>query len=1775
MTELGQDRQFLGSSTEPEVKPLIKESAMRNFMTDPDTWDESMPKEVMAQINLQTKSSSNPRVDKMKMANNVFLASRSGLTMPEVEGNPQLKNSYARQVFGSKADVSDEEFFGMASQHLTDKDNEGMMIQQGFQNMVSNFEDIGSTDDWFRENRDELSLHEGWNNEHFDAYRENFRDMRNKIENTASKYTQEINGLEKAFASFHTGGSMTEEFAEDKQLRAIARKLTGVPKEERDLIMRIAAGRSASTEGAERRGSGLSSIAPKMGEQVFRGAQAFATATQNTVAGITNTAEDRLAGNIVRQIQDAFNGVVDPNLGAGYWTQGFMDFAQSAPRTAVAMTGGGIVLNALATANDLEREFIDNGVDPETARWMGAVGSLPHSALEYVSANLLLGRVPGSKLFLDKVPGLKKILGPIESYAQKKFLKMTARLGGHLGIQSVEQVGQELAQNFVRPVVQDIAGIFSELIPDVTSEQWDKEIGAIPGASFEVFAAMLPLIAFGGGHATFRDSQKGAAYLGNQDFLKAAGLGADQIELINSAPANEKGSVLAGLWTHRSGIGSREQRQAIEDLNQAVADTTGLMNLSGITPGAPSIEVARPEFMESLEGIPNTMTAHAIGLGVANLTEAQGLKDAWQNKKAEAKQAAQTGDENLMNIMQEAALLREAFEAATGTLSAKTHFEEEVAAGRMEAEPIYPAQINEDGVLEMVKKEPSEAPEATPAPVADPDAPLAAGYTVEKDADGNMAIKDPLNKDVGTASTQEDAANMVNQHAQEAKNAERSKRDTETRAKASVESSSIPAPERDGTPLAKGPLALNKKEMEAERQMAGSEPFDSPTRQRFLEVLNSAKLKDIPANTKALAKELLRKAFPITAEQHASLILEAIRLTNQFELLQTDAATAIDQGRFEKADRLQKQAESVRWDLDEVQEAADSAGTEISRALSIRRMRVNRGDFSLAVTLQRATIAKRESLTREEKALFTKLTNRVKKQDEEIERIQGELDAERKNVSKANAELFVAEGQKKRSPIAIEQARARREDLQKQLKALGFRMNDATNVIGLSVEAASIVAQIAETYIAEGTNNLSDLSAQMKETFPDLSDFDIFDALGNRVKRGVKAIKNEAKSRIRELTKQARFWAKISLAVDGIVEKGKTDKSSVQVKALRKIMVGMRIQAGKTIFDELQYKRVSLKIDQIIDHLESGLSIVPEPKTSSKRSEKLEGAFNELKELRREYRSSETLKQLNQMLEKGEDQIATERPQEKNERIRVIKDLIKAARKELMKKEKNESTRERLVARLDSLEGQIRTGIREAPAPSKVKSEKETVDIIGLRENIRELEALMRTQDSIQDLKDQLSGAKPFKVSAKEQTFIKSEALIEAIAKRSDLRREVARAVEARRKMTKKEIAKEIFLLPRATLATGDFSGAFRQFYMLGTRHPKTFVKAFAKAANAAIFQRTADEVLASIQSHPNHAQRLRHKLYIAEIDADISKNEEAFYSSMAERIWGFGRIVKASNRHMTTMGNLMRVAAFDQFIEKHPETTPEEKTAWAAFVNVASGRGDLKQFNRHAKLLSTAFFAPRWAISRFQAGGALFVPVNFKSKAVREEIAKVYASYLGTTLSFIMLASMIPGVSVGIDPEDSDFGKLVLGDTRFDIWGGMQQPARLIIGALLRGSDTIGIRDMNHKLDPTDAFFRFLRYKFSPTVNIALELWTGEDAIGRPTGVVKTAYSSVAPLIMQDTLETLWNTDFNFAKAGTVGLAAFVGISTQEHSPISNEELIKRAEKSFEKAQRKAQKNQ
>jgi len=455
-------------------------------------------------------------------------------------------------------------------------------------------------------------------------------------------------------------------------------------------------------------------------------------------------------------------------------------------------------------------------------------------------------------------------------------------------------------------------------------------------------------------------------------------------------------------------------------------------------------------------------------------------------------------------------------------------------------------------------------------------------------------------------------------------------------------------------------------------------------------------------------------------------------------------------------------------------------------------------------------------------------------------------------------------------------------------------------------------------------------------------------------------------------------------------------------------------------------------------------------------------------------------------------------------------------------------------------------------------------DLAALRQKAAEIRTMMRVEDTLTDLNHQIETG-DFKVTAR--PFVEPTPELERaqLAVRK-ARQNIRRAIEDLRPKTAGQKIDAGLNFLRTSKATADVSYALRQGAMLSARRPGAATTAFVKSLQAALSEHTAEQIDNAIRTHPNQYLRDRAGLYLAELGdgtGSVKPREEAFMSNAAENIPGWGRVVKGSERNMVTGLNLLRVAAFDGFLEAHPNATRAELEAWADYVNKASGRGDLGQSAGAARLLSSVFFAPRFAVSRFQTPWT--VVKYWKMPRVRNEIAKDMAAFYGTGIAALTLAGLA-GASVGTDPRDPDFGKVRFGDTRVDLWGGEVQAFRLLANMATNGYDRIKLaatdgKDMTNaeragieNYDPLDAAGRFARYKLAPSITMPHDLITGKDVTGQDTSRLKTAATAVLPMLWTDVYDAYHAYEGTGAKVGAaagtlIGGGMGLGVSTYPDS--------------------------
>jgi hypothetical protein len=122
-------------------------------------------------------------------------------------------------------------------------------------------------------------------------------------------------------------------------------------------------------------------------------------------------------------------------------------------------------------------------------------------------------------------------------------------------------------------------------------------------------------------------------------------------------------------------------------------------------------------------------------------------------------------------------------------------------------------------------------------------------------------------------------------------------------------------------------------------------------------------------------------------------------------------------------------------------------------------------------------------------------------------------------------------------------------------------------------------------------------------------------------------------------------------------------------------------------------------------------------------------------------------------------------------------------------------------------------------------------------------------------------------------------------------------------------------------------------------------------------------------------------------------------------------------------------------------------------------------------------------------------------------------------------LLNQIEGVEVEVDPRHNEFGKVKVGNTRYDFWAGYAQIARLIAQeasgqAMPKGGE---LYDINRK----EVLERYMRTKLSPPAGwgidvLGKETFLGEEMKFEPIFLAKDTLSRVVPMAMQDIVDAI-----------------------------------------------------
>lgn len=375
--------------------------------------------------------------------------------------------------------------------------------------------------------------------------------------------------------------------------------------------------------------------------------------------------------------------------------------------------------------------------------------------------------------------------------------------------------------------------------------------------------------------------------------------------------------------------------------------------------------------------------------------------------------------------------------------------------------------------------------------------------------------------------------------------------------------------------------------------------------------------------------------------------------------------------------------------------------------------------------------------------------------------------------------------------------------------------------------------------------------------------------------------------------------------------------------------------------------------------------------------------------------------------------------------------------------------------------------------------------------------------------------------------------------------------------------------VPRAAMASFDFSMGLRQGGQVAVRNFPDWVNAnkeSIKYVKNADYFKSEMKRIADDDAYETIVDKLGVRLPAVEGNSD----EIMASAHILEKVPVYGRGIEASDRAYSGGLTKLRYNIAKKWIDSLggpdqalKDLSEKDLRDIGEVINTSTGSGGKKGgfTEKHMQTLATTLFAPRLWASRLNAINPAYY-ARLSPIARRRAIENI-ASFMGAAGVVVGLADAA-GAEVEMDPRSSDFMKPKVGNTRFDVFGGLQQNvvffARMVTGEK-KNSSTGEIQTMGEGFgqpNRLDLAQDMLQNKLNPLLGYAarmLQSSDGEtgnpndrkDRFGEDISVAKETADLVTPLGIGGVTDAYKDTG-DVGKSLAMNVPNFFGIGTQTY---------------------------
>jgi len=359
----------------------------------------------------------------------------------------------------------------------------------------------------------------------------------------------------------------------------------------------------------------------------------------------------------------------------------------------------------------------------------------------------------------------------------------------------------------------------------------------------------------------------------------------------------------------------------------------------------------------------------------------------------------------------------------------------------------------------------------------------------------------------------------------------------------------------------------------------------------------------------------------------------------------------------------------------------------------------------------------------------------------------------------------------------------------------------------------------------------------------------------------------------------------------------------------------------------------------------------------------------------------------------------------------------------------------------------------------------------------------------------------------------------------------------------------------RSIVASMDNSALFRQGWKTLWTNPgiwtKNAIKSFGDIARTIGGKNIINEVKADIVSRPNYDRMKKARLAVATI-------EEEFPSGLPEKIPAIGRFYKASQDAYTAFLYKQRADIFDKYMEiaERSNIDIDDKTQLESIgklVNSLTGRGGMGFLEPIANKVNNVFFSPRLLKSHIDVLTAHLGDPKVTPFTKYQAAANLVKIISGTAAILVIAGAAKPD-SVDWDPRSADFGKIKVGNTRFDVTGGMASLVTLVAREITNSTKSsttglvkgLGTGEFGESTRLSVAY-NFFENKLAPLPAAIKNLLKARDFEGKKPTTVSTLKDLFVPIIMTNYQEL--KDDPESANTLLAMIAEGLGISTGTYS--------------------------